>query len=305
MALLTTNYFNSSKFTGTIEFDPRFGISGFEKYKDIRFDFPEQTCDLGKFVGHTQDDDTDCSTLCKDFSGESRYMYMFFNKPVDLYGRKFHGGYCLPRRVTQCNETTSEILWQSGYYGCIPKYPHILTEFNRIVGCNGYLQDGLTNTIYENFLPPEVVVQDIDERLTTGQYRFSCAKQTDLIGNDMIRPNTKNRFTLIRNPCATLIKNALLDYARLTDEFKCQCRTPYENLFGKETNPCTACNTQYDFIKKTVSIARNVYTTGILLKRSNHFLWPPGLDSVTTGSGCERGTLHISTSYSPITLANM
>lgn len=304
LALVISKYKNTSSYLGTLNFDPRQGISGFEKYKAIQFDFEATSCEIGKYIGPNNDTTNpaiDCLQICNDISGSSIYEYIYFGKPIQLYGRRFFGGYCLPKRIAHCNESLARPIWQNGYHACVPKYPHVVNEYNKILGCNGKIHDLKLKEDYLGIFPTTTIVENIDERLPSGAKRFICAKQKDNLKNDFINHNKDDPFSLIRNPCLSLIEMGNANYAKF-ENYTCRCTSSYKNLDNDNLKPCTACYTQYDSISKTVLIARNVYSTGFILSGKNPTLWPPGLSTVLTNSGCERAKVHMSTSYSPATL---
>lgn len=303
---------HSTPVTSSAQFDPRFGISGLEKYTNIDFSFTTPTtttstsdCRNGKFIGYAdQTNSYDCTKVCDNLSG-AKFAYKYFKKPVKMYGTTYHGGYCMPDLVTQCNESVATPVWQGGFIACIPRYPNIIDEHNRIVGCMGHLRDNLSNTTYINYLPPEVRFTNINTRLSNGRYRFDCAPQVDSINNKYISlPNASDRFEIVRNPCTMLLKNADPTKIRLTENFQCECNSPYSNLYGNSNYPCTMCKTQYrsDLIRFT--IGKSVYVQGAPINNT-YFIMPPGINSIANNIGCELAELHITDSYSPHALVQL
>lgn len=303
MAFYYGNYKHSSSYTGNTEFDPRFSVSGLENLSVINFNFtPEeksQMCLFGKFIGNQPIPDVNCGEICKDYTGK-QYVYRYFAKTTTIQGIDFKGSYCLPSHVTTCNTNTGTIVWQSGFIDCIAKYPNVIDKNNKIVGCKGSLRDNLTGVDYKNYISPQVVINDIDERLITGQRRFICSFTKDSNNNSFIAtPNSEDRFERIQNPCTILLPSALPEKAKYTDEHKCVCSKPYSQLSNSPYSPCTACVSRYDELNKVVQVRRNVYTTQFVDYDNSQFIMPPGLDSASNDNNCELAEIAITIDFLP------
>lgn len=289
-------------------FDTRFGVSGFEKYSNIDFSHRDPNdanaeCYNGKFIGPNDETSTfDCQSLCDDRTGK-QFEYQFFAKTLTLFGRKFKGGYCLPKLINSCNESVATPIWQNGYIACIPRYPNIINENNKILGCKGKLRDNLTGIVHTNFLPPEIKFTHIDVRLSNGNFRFECdPTATDSMGNSFVNvTDSKDRFEIIQNHCKVFTKNADSDKILIGPNNECICNEPYSNLYDVSKLSCVACKTMFRPDFYTISLARSVHSRGIPLKSlaKNVFLAPPGKNSVDTNAVCERADLFLTDSYSP------
>lgn len=313
VSFVAARYRHVSGINSSVDFDPRFGISGFEKYKNIHFDFGNQDfgdCTIGKYMGPANESETiDCRIECDDRSGKE-YTYQFFPHRSTMFGRSFKGGYCFPSRITQCNENIATTIWQSGYLGCVPKYPNIVDVNNKIVACNGRLRDNLTKITHEFYLAPDTIVSDLNnERLVNGMYRFECAPQKDSLNNAMIPlPVASDRFELVQNPCSILIPSS--DPARVTyqQNLECACKAPYTNLDALDPKTtCTACANKYNPLLSTIQLNRNVYNTSFVLNEHSNgvFLMPPGYSSLLNNTTCEKAEISLSDSYSSQTLSQI
>lgn len=313
--LFAFNKYTDLRNVNNESFDTRFGVSGLEKYSNFDFAYRDPkdvaaSCRDGRFIGFTDETSTyNCQAMCDDQSGKM-FEYTFFKKEVTLFGRKYLGGYCLPKLINHCNLSVATPIWQGGYIGCIPKYPNILDENNKIVGCNGQLVDNLTGIVHLNYLSPDTQFTHIDTRLSTGGYRFECnGSQRDEMGNSLIvLPNGGDRFELVRNPCSVFTKNADTSKIRLMPDYTCNCSAPFTNLYGHPNSPCITCETKFRPDTFTISVARPVFTRGVTLnqlKNIKHIIMPPGLNSLESIAGCERAELYLTDSYSPQLLAQI
>lgn len=286
-----------------------------EKYSKFDFSYRDPddaviSCRDGKFIGFTDETSTcDCQRICDDQTGKL-YEYTFFSREVTLFGRKYLGGYCLPKLINHCSLSVATPIWQGGYIGCIPKYPNVLDENNKIIGCNGQLKDNLTDVVHKDYLEPGTEFTHINTRLSDGRYRFECnADQEDEIGNKLIQfSGSGDRFEMVRNHCAVFTKNADVSKITLTKDFTCECSPPFANLYGDRDAPCLVCETKFRPDNLTISVARPVYTRGITLsqvKNIDHIVMPPGFNSLNSLAGCERAELYLTDSYSPQLLAQI
>lgn len=202
----------------------------------------------------------DCSSICNS----SNFGYKFITQPSFLVHQEIvmrSGGYCLPNTIVKCNQFTGLMLKTLDYWTCHSKWPEVLggDDASKIIGCNGYITDLLTNNTYINHFPTNLPLSDIyKETLPNGHYRFVCtdtlkdnphynkAIQYDNMGNKLI-PSPTSRFVRIKNQCASLIYSAIPDIYPNFKQNVCNCPSQFNNKMKynhgdiDDDQPCSPC----------------------------------------------------------------
>lgn len=148
------------------------------------------------------DEYVNCNEICGvsdgvEYKFVKRKNFMFNNRNLKL------GSYCLPTAAAICNQYTSILIYTLNGWRCYPKFRAFNgVGGNKIVACNGILVDHLLGKIYQGQIDPNLVMSDIDERLETGEYRFTCTeKSVDPIYHNLTIEAPIDRLIRLTNVC--------------------------------------------------------------------------------------------------------
>lgn len=312
------NNFSEAYLKAKLNYDTE--LSGFERLANLKFeqsDHPTVGCEHGLYLG-TIDKWQDCQIKCGGYDYEYRYVHPSDN--IRINDRKLNGAYCLPKPVAKCNLNTSIATIGLDGYKCLSMFPQLLggPSGNEIIGCRSRkLIDRQTKEIYENYVPPNLVMSDVNEKYN-GEYRFECVIDDDQFH---LPPDYGSRFETELNVCGLLDENkGRFDF----ENKKCKC----DNYVGENENQlCTDCTSGW-----TVSTPNNAHGTnyGYTIGRDcvdptmasselTQFIKMPcghtTLQAAATPEAmdapqakvthCERALLYATNTYTPPALENM
>lgn len=189
---------------------------------------------IGVYLG-PNDEYVDCLSYCSVSDGVD---YKFFSKSGSIIsgreGRK--GAYCLPTDAAICNENTSIVFYSKYGWRCFPQMRAFAgVGGNKIVCCRGNLLDRATGKVWKEYIDSNLKINDIDEPLTDGTFRFVCPPTLDSIGNKMIEAPF-DRLLLLENSCARMIPYGNLDIKPNLSTGICICGDQAE--FNNEFDCC-------------------------------------------------------------------
>lgn len=193
---------------------------------------PEATHNFGcggyKYLG-PDDQYCDCVDLCDSHD----YIYKFITSEQNFIvnNQKLVGGYCMKQAYSKCNLNTSYALVGKYGFNCVSKFPQILggESGNQILVCNGKIRDKLLNQVYDTYIPNNLFMTSVDEKLGDGSFRFVCADEESTIP---IPYSLGTRLEREENICNSLDKTGKFNETL----FKCDC-TKY--LDDDENNICS------------------------------------------------------------------
>lgn len=246
-------------------------LTGFKRLVDLQFDTTNDETDTTTTTTTTKTRLRDCgnffylgaankwqncSQICQNRDYE--YKYVYANQNAVLANRRLVGAYCLPKDVAACNLNTSYALVGINGYKCVSRFPQLFGGHsgNEIVGCHSRrLRDNMLNVIYEEYIPPGLVVRDLDERMPDGRYRFECV----LLPNEIRLPaDYGSRFESELNVCG------LNDNYRGRLDFEAGMCTCKNYAGGNKNNLCTMCVSGWEITSLTPNVhgQKYAYTVG-------------------------------------------
>lgn len=279
-------------------------MSGFSNLPKINFEETDEFtgCVDAVFLG-LADIYENCAERCR--STDYYYTYIDPKKSVVVNGKSLVGAYCLPKEIAKCNLNTSFAVVGLNGYKCISKFPILLggSSGNEIVGCrNGRLRDGLENLIYQDHVPYNIYIDDVDEKLQDGSFRFSCDVDKD---NIKLPETIASRFEYATNVCTLLDPDGKVD----VKTGKCTC----DNYLNNDPESiCTRCtsgwgiDTNQHGSRYGYTVARDCFDPNNVTYLETRFVKVPcAPETLKRGLKCERGTLLITNSYTPQTMQNL
>lgn len=209
-------------------------------------------CETGTYIGDKLPEDFSCSSVCGEYKDkedlDSGYTSIYLNeklaKIISTDSKAYKAGYwCFPKRIQKCNLNTSLLLMNnSNLIECVTRFPTLL-EGNKIIGCAPHftIVDNLSKTYYSLNIPSTLRIEDIDEIMDDGQYRWTCYES-----DDTTHTGIGDRFVRIKATCKVLSKNGSGPiFDKETGEFKCKCDNYVNN---NEGFICTDCTSGYEII---------------------------------------------------------
>lgn len=268
-----------------------------EMYLDNNF-----SCANGMFLG-SFDVYENCSKKCKNDDYVYRYIHQQDN--VIINSKKLFGAYCLPTQMAICNLNISYMVVGADGYKCLSNFPLLLggSFGTEIIGCKSKkLKDNLTNSVYDNFVPNNLIMNDPDELLQDGTYRFECVLN---LNETFLPTSIGSRFESEYNICSILDPEGRIDF----EQKKCVC----DNHVSKDpTRSCTRCvsgwgvsndqhgaNYAYTIGRDCVDPMKASYAKTTIVK------FPCGIRSIVTNRRCERAIINATNTYTPMALENM
>lgn len=258
-------------------------------------------CTHGLYLG-SEDKYINCIDRC----GHEDYEYRYINpnEKLVIHKRELYGAYCLPKAATQCNLNTSLAVIGLDGYKCISKFPTLLggASGNEIIGCDsGQLIDGLTNETYTHMIPTNLIINDINERLPNGLYRFRCVNPADHIDVDV---TIGSRFESEIDVCKILDENG-----KRGDDGTCVC----DHYINRGNNAiCTQCTSGWEVVnnqhgsKYGFTLGRNCVDPMTVDERMSTVVpFPCGQTTLDMNKRCERALVNVTNTYTAQTLENI
>lgn len=288
-------------------------------------------CETGKFLGTVEElmgqEDTQQSTIvgstCNSICGVGTFKVVYLDneqaKKMSNIKKVYKAGYwCFPEEVSKCNLNNSLLIYtEQEKVECISKYPSLLQK-NKIVGCSPdfAFKDYLTNITYSNVIPNTLRIDDLDELLIDGSYRWQCVPN-----KNATYPYLGDRFTQIESVCRYLSKsvNSKGPFYKFNNSFKCECDHYVDN---NEESLCTDCTSGWGIVDEVFPQlgSKKAHNFGIDCIDPNsdnsilaaHIKLPCGLktlqniidnnsnsDNEKRESGCIRGFIDATNTYTP------
>lgn len=266
---------NALKATAQREEQLDAGLSGFERIGKLNIKFDKSTSGVKNCNGYQYLGAANRWQNCTNRCGKnSMYEYKFIHQHenVVIGNKRLSGAYCILKEIAKCNLNTSNAIIGMDGYRCVSRFPQLLggQYGNDIIGCTSRaLHDNLLNETYTNHIPSELRIDDLDERLDTGDYRFHCVPNK----NDMqLPPEYGSRFETETNICG------LNDNNNGTFDFhnkKCVCK----HYAGEnENNLCTNCKSGWD--ASTLPVYTDATKTWAQTAHGNNYAYTIGRDCV-------------------------
>lgn len=226
-------------------------------------------CETGTYIGDKLPENFKCSRICGEHNDrddlESGYISIYLNeklaKIISTNAKTYKAGYwCFPERIKKCNLNTSLLLVNnSNLIECVTRFPTLL-EGNKIIGCSPHftISDNLTKTYYSHDIPSTLRIDDIDEIMANGQYRWTCYPS-----DDTTYAGIGDRFVRVKSTCKILSDNGEGPlFHEETGQFKCKCDHYVNN---NEELVCTNCTSGYEVIDEYLPQkgSRYAMSTGI------------------------------------------
>lgn len=220
------------------DFPAEFGTFGDELLEEHLYTDTDVICGDGIFLSEDEyPDGFDCPGRCHD--QEYEYRYISEKEHVNLHGVGIKGSWCLLKRNVHCNTNLSMVVIGAGRYECLSLYPHVFggPYGSHIVGCapTYTLVDTSNRKKYEKYIPYDLRIDDLDERLENGSYRYQC--ETYLNGNqyiDMQNSKLGSRFHTDLNTC-DMSADGVYNFETL----KCRCKSTQNSLgYVEQDEPC-------------------------------------------------------------------
>lgn len=208
----------------------------------------------GAYLG-PESTDVNCSDYCGLPAEDVQYIFLTANDVKSgsvVIGRQpmKPGSYCMPTLMATCNRNTSLVVYSINGWLCLPRTDAFAgSGGNRIVVCDGKLRDNALRVVYEEFIPPTLVLNNVyTDKLSDGTYRFECLhNHMDVIGNKYLTSRL-NRLHLLRNWCVENIPFAADVNVDLINGI-CECVKFEKDKDGR----CTACNIHFDNTSKQIA----------------------------------------------------
>lgn len=273
----------------------------------------DTNCQQGYFIGIKDLGHTDGTDLCRNVCDSGEFDYKFIDKNgIFINGKEIRGAWCLPKPISRCNLNTSNAYIGINQYECVTKFPQLLggPYGNQIIGCgdDNSFMDMLEEQTYSKYIPTNLIINDLDERLANGEFRYKCKFNS----NDYFSlENTTigSRFDVEKNSCSIFNSPGTLDFKTLT----CKC----ENNINVDENvnlPCTNCTSGYAIIDEDrkqlgsrygYSIGRDcVHPYRVTYHESLLSTIPCGINKLinmkdTQKTSCQRTLVLATNTYSP------
>lgn len=204
-------------------------------------------CDLGYFIGLDDLGHVDGTETCREVCDSGDYDYKYIDKNgIFINNKEIRGAWCLPKPVSRCNLNTSNAYIGINRYECITKFPELLggPYGNEIIGCgpNNTFLDMLEQQTYSKFIPTNLILNDLDERLPSGDYRYKCKFDPNQYFS-LEHTNIGGRFDIETNSCSLFNSPGTLDLKTLT----CKCENKI-NVNDDINLPCTNCTSGYGIV---------------------------------------------------------
>lgn len=269
-------------------------------------------CVQGYYIGIEDIGYTSGTTLCSEICQSSDYEYKFVNASgIVINNKEIRGAWCLPKPIARCNLNTSNAFIGIKNYECITNFPQLLGGMhgNQIIGCGNenVFADMLNETTYSKFIPSNLIIDDLDERLPNGEYRYQC--KYDKTKYFSLSGTIGNRFDIETNICQVFDSPGTLDIPTLT----CKCENDI-NVGSEKNAPCTNCTSGFEIVdedRKQIG-SRFGYSIGKDCSNPNlvsyqESLWaliPCGQSKMlqivdTKKTACQRTLIQASNTYSP------
>lgn len=207
----------------------------------------DDLCHQGYYIGMEDLGHTEGTELCGNVCGSGDFDYKFIDtNGIFVNKKEIRGAWCLPKPISRCNLSTSNAYIGINRYECITKFPQLLggPYGNQIIGCgpDNTFMDILEEQTYSKYIPTNLIINDLDERLPTGEYRYKCKfKSNDYFSLE--GTTLGGRFDIEVNSCAIFNSPGTLDLKNLT----CKCENNF-NLNDDPNLPCTNCTTGFGVI---------------------------------------------------------
>lgn len=207
----------------------------------------QDKCYQGYYIGI---DDIGVDTgkaLCENVCESGDFDYKFIDRNgIFINNKEIRGAWCLPKPISRCNLNTSNAYIGIGRYECITKFPQLLggAYGNQIIGCgiDNTFMDMLEQQTYSKYIPTNLIINDLDERLPNGEYRYRC-KFKEKSYFTLEDTTIGGRFDLEMNSCSTFDSPGTLDFKTLT----CKCDNNL-NINNDINLPCTNCTSGYGIV---------------------------------------------------------
>lgn len=270
-------------------------------------------CYQGYYIGMEDLGQTEGTELCRNVCDSGDFDYKFIDKSGIFVNKKeIRGAWCLPKPISRCNLSTSNAYIGINRYECITKFPQLLggQYGNQIIGCgpDNTFMDLLEDQTYSKYIPTNLIINDLDERMPNGEYRYICKfKSSDYFSLE--KTALGGRFDMEVNSCAIFNSPGTLDIKTLT----CKCDNNF-NLNDDPNMPCTNCTSGFAVIDEDrkqsgsrygYSMGRNcVHPARVTHHESLLSTIPCGMSKVvsmqeTQRTGCQRTLVIATNTYSP------
>ncbi|AQQ79972.1 hypothetical protein LbFV_ORF52 [Leptopilina boulardi filamentous virus] len=260
-------------------------------------------------------DNFSCSNECNNNGSEYYFKKIFKKKSLYYDSYKQSGTHCIKYNIENCNLDMNRLFFdeKENKYICLSKYNFLFggKYGTKIITCNGKLIDRKENVIYHNYIPNDLNIIDIDEKIDNNTYRYECLEQKDLLNNTLINIPQYLRFYFMQNYCTSLIPNtsnlSLPNFSTSTCENSENYNLHHFNDNVK--NPFSTCVSE--FAENTSSTNKGgEYATSInnscigpgTPKQFWNKLHVPCSESALENGYCEKSILLATTTYSPLTL---
>lgn len=201
---------------------------------------------------------SDCVKICANSNAsliniDKSDSYIFESKILHP------GAHCILGPPPECHTNTTHVMLSVGQNTCKPRFPNMIggQTGTSIVACNNSRIDDPSNVLWDNKYnqivdPFSTYINDEDELMPDGSYRFTCKfNGIDMQQNKYIE-NPFNRWHPLENYCAHLMYAAHPSVKPIFNEnktaFRCDCgnfeETRVKNLNpDDETSPCAPIQT--------------------------------------------------------------
>lgn len=167
----------------------------------------EESCQNGFYLGPNEQiaEKVNCSEICNATSAKQFEYKYITDKNIVINNRYLRrGGWCLPTQLARCNLNISLAVKSVGKYECVSRHPKLLggAYGNDIVGCAPIYEfrDNLKKIIYSQDVPSTLSIDNLDEKLPNGEYRYTC-NTTPFFSTFENKKTLGNRFQLHYNAC--------------------------------------------------------------------------------------------------------
>lgn len=188
-------------------------------------------CGQGPIEASSHVTDSDCIRLCANSSAKVLTVYDG-DIIVSNNSQLSPGTYCSIGDRPECNSQTTIPMLTINSVVCRSRFPQLFggTLGNDIVACSSSEFTNVNNVLWdylhnEAVNPATILIDDADEKLTSGEYRFRCKfNGRDDKGNLYVE-SPLNRFIPWRNWCAENIYNAhdSVQTVFTSNDFQCEC----------------------------------------------------------------------------------
>lgn len=274
----------------------------------------------------------DCNDVCGGDGRTYEYKFIDSHHKIIINNRVLErGAWCLPSEIAKCNLNISYALSGINQYQCVTAYPELFggSVGNRIIACSPFnsIIDRKRKKIYSQYIPPNFSIDDIDELLDDGSFRYQCYIPDDNYRN-LADFGLGNRFQLMPDSCGIFESSGKLSL----DLRSCTCpeivgQQLLKNEFldgNNQTNqirPCSKCTSGFGIVDENLPQVGSKYGISIGLDcvdptnatylESENSRMPCGLRLLkkirnnNQSRGCQRAMLNASGSYSIETLERL